>query len=132
MASRLEEFNAMKIKIGNAIAKGDRAFLNEKIHVVDHAAERERKLSNPKKSTKVIFNCRTPEQYKEFQAAKEAYFEIAIDPHIAVDCIIRALSAFSPNVIREWVKQGFGPGEPPPAAAIPTELPGQEVPEWLK
>jgi hypothetical protein len=131
MATRLEEFNAMKIKIGNAVAKGDQAFLNEKIHIVDHAAERERKIGNPKRSTRVMLNCRTPEQYKEFQAAKEAYFEVAVDPHIAIDCMIRALTAFSRNTIADWVKQGFGPGEPPPKAHIPAR-PADDEPDWMK
>jgi hypothetical protein len=124
MASLLEEFNAMKIRVAKAMAMNDQATLNAKIHIVDHQAERERKRTNPKKSTKVMLNCRTPEQWKEFQMAKEPYFEIAGDPHIAIDCIIRALRSFSAETIQEWVKQGFEPGAGPgpPKATIPKWL----------
>lgn len=135
MPTRLEQFNSDKIAIAKAMAKNDQTFLHEKVHVVDVEAERERKLKNPKKSTKIILNCRTPEQWKEMHAAKEPYFEIAVDPQIAIDCMIRALSAFSKETIAEWVKQGFSPGEPPPKANIPNEPLGGEIPEeldWLK
>jgi len=119
MATLQEEFNAMKIKIAKAMATGDTATLNRQIHIVDHEAERERKRTNPKKSTKVMLNCRTPEQWKEFQMAKEPYFEIAGDPHIAIDCLIRALKFFDAETIRQWVKDGFEPGAGPPKANIP-------------
>ena len=123
MATLLEEFNAMKIKIAAALAKNDQATLNRKIHIVDHEAERERKRTNPKQSTKVIFNCRTPEQWKEFQMVKEPYFEICGDPHIAIDCMIRALREHHAE-ISKWVEEGHQAG--PPKAELP------DVPEWLK
>ena len=119
MASLLDEFNAMKIKIAKAMATNDQATLHRQIHIVDHEAERERKRTNPKKSTKVMLNCRTPEQWKEFQMAKEPYFEIAGDPHIAIDCLIRALKSFDAETIRQWVKDGFEPGAGPQKAEIP-------------
>jgi hypothetical protein len=126
MADLIDEFNRLKVLVAKATATGDTALLHRKIHIIDHEAERERKLNNPQKSTRVIFNCRTAGQYKEFQAAKEPFFEIAGDPHIAVDCIIRALSAFSADTIREWVKGGHEPGPAPPKAELPN------IPDWLK
>jgi len=125
MATLLEEFNAMKIKVAAAMAKNDQAALNRKIHIVDHEAERERKRTNPKQSTKAVFNCRTPEQWKEFQMAKEVYFEVAVDPHIAIDCIIRALKSHSAEEIKKWVEDGHQQG--PPKAELPDDIPG-----WLK
>jgi hypothetical protein len=127
MASLLEEFNAMKIKVAAAQAKGDQAALNEKVHVVFHSAERKRKATNPTGSTRIMLNCRTPEQWKEFQMAKEVYFEEAVDPHIAVDLMIRALTAFSRETIRGWAKDGQPEaGPPPPKAEIP------ELPDFLR
>jgi hypothetical protein len=79
------------------------------LHVVDQKAEKKRKLENPKGSTRRIFNCRTPEQYKELNGALEPYYEEAIDPQIAIDCIIKALRAFSRQTIRTWVNAGHEP-----------------------
>ena len=95
MASLLDEFNALKIKVAKAMATGNEAALKEKIHVVFHSEEEKRKRTNPSKSTRIMLNCRTPEQWKEFQMAKERYFEVAVDPHLAIDCMVRALNAFS-------------------------------------
>src|SRR5579859_4911992 len=119
MATLLDEFNAMKIKVAKAMQTGNEAILHEPVHVVYHTEEAKRKRTNPSRSTRIIFNCRTPEQWKEMHAAKEPYFEIAVDPHVAVDCIIRALNAQSRETIAEWIKQGFEPGQPPPKAEIP-------------
>jgi hypothetical protein len=79
------------------------------LHIVDQKAEKQRKLENPSGSTRRVFNCRTPEQYKEFNAALEPYFEEAVDPQIAIDCIIKALRAFSRPTIRGWVNAGHEP-----------------------
>lgn len=89
-----------------------------KLHIVDHAEEKERRLANPKKSIRVVLNCRTPEQYAEFQQVKERYFDAATDPHIAIDLIIRALLAGDPEA---WLREGQQDG--PPQA---------EIPSWLK
>lgn len=97
------------------------------VHIVDHEKERERKLTNPKGSTIVRLNCRTPEQYSQFQAAKEVYFEEAKDPQIAIDLIIKALTAFSRGTIREWIRQGHDEAPGPPKAKLPPDLPA-----WLK
>ena len=88
------------------VAMADKGAGSHMVHIVDAKEERERKLKNPKNSMKRIFNCRTPEQYKEFNAALEPYFEEAVDPHLAIDLVVKALSAFSRNVIRDWVRQG--------------------------
>lgn len=108
------------------------------IHVVDAKAEKERKLTNPKNSTKRIFNCRTPEQWKELNVVLEPYYEEAIDPHIAIDLVIKALAAFSRATIAAWVKAGRDehPG-PPKAEPIPGEEWFQppadgELPDFLK
>jgi hypothetical protein len=119
MGSLIEEFNAMKIQVAKALAKNDQAALHRQIHIVDHEAERERKRTNPKKSTKVMLNCRTPDQWKEFQMAKEKYFETAVDPHLAIDCMVRALNSHSAEEIARWVKEGFEPGIGPPKANVP-------------
>jgi hypothetical protein len=79
------------------------------LHVVDHRAEKARKLTNPAGSTRRVFNCRTPDQYREFNVALEPYFEEAVDPHMAIDCIIRALRAFSRGTIRGWIQSGHEP-----------------------
>ena len=78
---------------------------NNSIHIVDHAAEKERKLTNPKGTTRRVFNCRTAEQWTEFNKVLERYYDEAVDPHIAIDLIIKALGAFSPETIRGWANQ---------------------------
>jgi hypothetical protein len=115
MATLLEEFNALKIKIATAQAKGDTATLNKKIHIIDHEAERERKLRNPQKSTRVILDCRTADGYKEFQAEKERFFDIAVDPHIAISLLTRALHETSDEQIKAWLNEGH-----------------TDVPEWMR
>ena len=118
MASVKEEFESLKIRI----AKGEG---NEIIHVVDHAAERKRKRTNPSKSTRISLNCRTPEQWSEFQMAKEKYFDVVSDPHVALDLMIRALNLPDEDVLKEWLASGHQhpgdvkPGPPPPRAQIP-------------
>jgi hypothetical protein len=119
MGSLLDEFNSMKIRVAAALAKNDQAALHRQIHIVDHEAERERKRTNPKKSTKIMLNCRTPDQWKAMQMAKEKYFEVAVDPHLAIDCMVRALNAHSAEEIAQWVKDGFEPGIGPPKANVP-------------
>ena len=94
--------------LANLVEKGKG--LNS-IHVVDLEAEKERKLTNPKGSTRRVFNCRTPDQWKKFNEALEPYYDGAQDPHIAIDLIIKALTAFSPQTIADWVKQETA-GEP--------------------
>lgn len=103
--------------LANLVEKNQGAHV---IHVVDHKKERTRKLTNPDGTTKRIFNCRTPEQWKELNVALEPYYEEAVDPHIAIDLIIKALGAFTRETIRGWVKDGNGAGPgPPPSERIP-------------
>ena len=117
--------------LGKRIDKGEGSHV---IHIVDQAAEKERKRKNPERSTRMMLYCRTPVQWSEMQIQKERYMEIAVDPHIGIDCMIRALGAFSRSTIAEWVKQGFGPGDPPPKAEIPPyQGPSEaELPDWMK
>jgi hypothetical protein len=119
MATLLEEFNAMKIKIAKAQATGDVAALNKKIHIIDHEAERERKIKNPDKSTRVVIACRTPDAYAAFQKEKERFFDLAVDPHIAIDLLIRALHETTDDRIRSWLTEGE-------TAAAPA------IPDWMK
>jgi len=119
MASLLEEFNSLKIKVAAAQAKGDTATLNKRIHIVDHEAERERKIRNPQKSTRVMIDCRTPDAYKGFQVEKERFYDIAVDPHIAIDLLIRALHETTDEKIRGWLKEG-------------EEIPDEPMPAWMK
>ena len=116
MATLLEEFNTMKIRVAAAQAKGDTATLNKKIHIIDHEAERERKIRNPQKSTRVILDCKTPDAYKLFQLEKERFYEIATDPHIAIDLLIRALHQVTDEQIRAWLNEGQE----------------SEMPEWMR
>jgi hypothetical protein len=89
------------------------------IHVVDLKAEKERKLKNPKGSTKRVFNCRTPEQLIELNTKLEPFYEEAVDPHIAIDLIVRALNV-PRETIRSWVHEGEEERQgPPPAAPLP-------------
>lgn len=106
MATVREEFELLKAKIHAGKE-------NEIVHVVWHEQERRRKLQNPNRSTRVMLNCRTPEQWKQFQAAKEKYFELAKDPQIGIDLMIRALIAGHAH-IASWLNEG------------------QEEPEWMK
>ena len=119
MATIKQEFESLKIRIN----KGEGEKL---IHVVDHDAERKRKRTNPSKSTRVLLNCRTPEQWSEFQMAKEVYYDVAGDPHVAIDLFIRALKAQPEETLRAWLAEGHqqeGDRVQPPKA---------EIPEWLK
>jgi len=122
MATIKEEFESLKIRI----AKGEG---NKTIHVVDHDAELKRKRTNPAKSTRVTLNCRTPEQWSEFQMAKERYFELAKDPQVALDLLIRALNAPSKDVLELWLADGLeqpGDAPRPPKSELPN------IPDWLK
>jgi hypothetical protein len=101
--TKQELFNQLKIDI----AKGEG---QHSVHVVDHAKERERVKKN-EKSTKVYFNCYSPEAWKEFKSEKDRYFTISVDPRIAVELMTRALKAFSNQTLREWIEQGHE-GEP--------------------
>jgi hypothetical protein len=69
------------------------------------------------------------------QMAKEPYFELAGDPHIAIDLIVRALTAFSEHTILEWAKQGYEKrARPvgPPRGELPAAPAEDEMPEWMK
>ena len=123
MATIKEEFESLKIRI----AKGEGS---KTIHVVDHDAERQRKRTNPGKSTRVTLNCRTPEQWTEFQMAKERFFEICSDPHIALDLMIRALKAPDEATLRAWLESGHQQEGDRPAGPPKSELP--DIPSWLK
>jgi hypothetical protein len=120
VATIKEEFESLKIRIG----KGEGG---QMIHVIDHAKERERKRTNPEKSKRISLNCRTPAQWTEFQMAKERYFEVISDPHVALDLMIRALKAPTDDELKAWLASGHQQegdvGPPPPKA---------EFPEWAK
>jgi hypothetical protein len=101
------------------------------IHVVDEKAEKERKLTNPKKSTKKVLNCRTPQQWVEWNQAEERFFDLARDPHIAIDLMIRALKAPDAATLEAWLADGHTtPGDVKPGPAPQkAEMPG---PDWLR
>jgi hypothetical protein len=124
MATVKEEFESLKIRIN----KGEGGKV---IHVVDHDAEVKRKRTNPSKSTRIILNCRTPEQWTELQMAKERYFVIAVDPHLALDLIVRALNQMDDQTLRAWLAEGHqNPGDVTPGPAPQkAEFP---APDWLK
>lgn len=102
------------------------------IHVVDHDAERKRKRTNPSKSTRISLNCRTPEQWSEFQLAKERFFDVVSDPHVALDLMIRAMKLPTEDELRAWLADGHQqPGDVTPGPAPPkAELP--DLPSWMK
>lgn len=107
LATIKEEFELLKAKI--LAGKG-----NHVIHVVDHEAERKRKRENPNQSTRIIFNARTPDAWRKFQIQKDRFFTTAVDPHIAVDLITRALEQVPDETLRAWMAEG------------------EEVPDWAK
>jgi hypothetical protein len=122
---KIELFNQLKIDI----AKGE---AHDPVHMVDHIKEKQRKRTNPSKSTRISLNCRTPEQWTEFQMAKEKYFDVISDPHVALDLMIRALKAPDDETLKAWLASGhqqsgdITPGPAPPRAEIPN------LPSWLK
>lgn len=76
-----------------------------------------------------MLDCRTPEQWTEVHMAKEVYFEVAGDPHVAIDLLIRALKAHPIETLRAWLAEGHQhPGDVKPGPAPPKA----EIPEWLK
>jgi hypothetical protein len=109
MATVKEEFELLKAKI--LAGKS-----HEQIHIIYHDKERKRKLENPQQSTRVVLNLRNPETYKEFNREKERFFDIAVDPHIALHLLIRALRETTDETIRRWLTEGEA----------------EEVPEWAK
>jgi hypothetical protein len=111
------------------------------IHIVDLREEKQRKLTNPKKSTKRLINCRTPEQWTELNAALEPFYEVAVDPHVAIDLIVRALASVTRATIASWLQEGSeAPPGPEPAvvpgdewfAEHPDAQAADELPEFLK
>lgn len=115
MATIKEEFESMKIRI----AKGEGSKV---IHIVDHEAEKKRRRNNPENSTKIYLNCYSPQGWRAIQTQKDRYFTLAVDPHIAIDLMARALAAFSDSVLRDWIEQGHSkPGEAPP-----------DTPDWMR
>lgn len=97
--------------------------------MVDHAAERKRKRTNPYKSTRIMLDCRTPEQWTEVHMAKERYFVLAVDPHLSIDLIIRALKQPTDEQLKAWLESGHQhPGDVKPGPAPPRA----EIPDWLK
>jgi hypothetical protein len=115
--------------LANLVEKGGSEHM---VHVVDLAEEKKRKLTNPTNATKRMLNCRTPEQWKELNAALEPYYEEAVDPHIAIDLIIRALRTQPRETIREWVSEGHG-APPSPSERMPgDEWFEDDLPEALR
>jgi len=120
MATVKEEYELLKAKI---LAGKE----NETIHVVWHDQERKRKQENPKKSTRMSIDCRTPDAWSAMQMEKERYFAVAIDPHIAIEFMIRALREVDDAKLREWLAEGHqqeGDLLPGPPKAV--------IPEWLR
>lgn len=113
--------------LANLVEKGSG---ERPVHIVDHAEEKRRKLTNPRKSTKKILNCRTPEQWTEWNAAEERFFDIAVDPHLALDLMIRALKAPDEATLRAWLAEGHQQEGDRPAGPPKSELP--DIPSWLK
>lgn len=122
MGTLKEEFELLKIRINNGEG-------NKIIHVVDHEAERRRKTENPAKSTRVVVDCRTPELWTAFQLQKERFMQVAVDPGIAVELIVRALRTVSDGQLKSWLAEGkqdeAEAALSPPKAEIPE-------PDWLK
>ena len=123
MPTKQELFTQLKIDL----AKGEGQHM---VHLVDHVAEQKRKRTNPGKSTRVSLNCRTPEQWSEFQMCKERFFEICSDPHVALDLMIRALKAPNEATLRAWLAEGHQQEGDRPAGPSKAELPS--IPDWLK
>jgi hypothetical protein len=101
----LEEFNAMKIKVAAAIAKGDNATLHGKIHVVDHTAERKRKTT-PGAQTRFGLDCGTNEVYRELFVEWERILGEVKNKTMAVDFVIRGLRMVDKRQIDEWRNEG--------------------------
>ena len=120
MPTKKELFNQLKIDL----AKGQGEHM---VHLVDHAEERERRAINPNRSTKMFINCYSTEGWRLMQMQKDRYFTIGVDPHIAVDLMIRALAAFNDATLRGWVDQGHQAPE-----GAPPGPPKAELPEWMK
>jgi hypothetical protein len=125
MATLLDEFNAMKIKVAKAMAENDLAALHRKIHIVDQEAERTRRRTNPDKSTKVYLKCYSPENWKRFSTQKDRYFTIAVDPEIAIEMICRALEWIDDFTLRQWISGGHEQEEPDAVAE-------EDLPDWAK
>jgi hypothetical protein len=127
MADLIDEFNRLKVIVAKATATGNTAVLHKKIHVAHLDDEVKRKRTNPAKSVRVVLNCRTPEQWTEFQMAKERFFQIAVDPHLALDLMIRTLKIPNDETLKEWLADGHQQTGDRPAGP-----PKAELPDWLK
>ena len=111
MATILEEFNALKLKI--AAGKG-----NEPIHIVYHSQEKKRKLS-PGKQTRFLFDCGTNETYrdiaKEYERILGQVKNLSIARHMMAEELLVALKALSPTEITKRMFEGEG-----------------ELPDWMR
>lgn len=111
MATILEEFNALKLKI--AAGKG-----NEPIHIVYHSQEKKRKLS-PGKQTRFLFDCGTNETYrdiaKEYERILEQVKNVTIARHMVAEDFLESLKRLTPTEIAKKVFEGEG-----------------ELPEWMR
>lgn len=117
MATVKEEFELLKTKI--LAGKG-----GEKIHVVWHEAERQRRRENKKQSTRFAMETYSPQSYSELHEERERFIRIAVDPSLAVQLMIRALAAPDESTLRQWLKDGpVHPGDQPTKA---------EIPDWAK
>ena len=102
IATVKEEFERLKALINAGKEQ-------ERIHIVYTDRDARKRQENPQKSTRIVFNTYSADAYAEFYKQKERYFKIAVDPHLAVDLMIRALAAFSDATVRDWVEQGHSP-----------------------
>lgn len=79
---------------------------NEVIHVVMTERQAKQRRENPKKSTRVTLNVYSPEAYSELHVQRERYFQLAVDPHLAISMMIRALRQVPDQTIRDWLNEG--------------------------
>ena len=111
MATILEEFNALKLKI--AAGKG-----NEPIHIVYHSQEKKKRLT-PGKQTRWTLDCGTNELYREIYQEYERILEqvknVTIARHIIGDEVLLALKGLTTTKIAKRMFEGEG-----------------ELPDWMQ
>jgi len=111
LATVLEELNRLKALVYSGHE-------NEIVHVVMTEREAKRRRENPKKSTRLSMEMYSPEAYSEFHVERERFFQVAKDPRIAVDMLIRALRQVDDETLRKWLQDGAQESD--------------EIPAWLK
>ena len=117
MATILEEFNALKLKI----AAGKE---NEVVHIVYVDQERARKRTNkgPKPQTRFIVDCGTPEIFKDLFTEYDRILTQVTNKTMALSIIVDWLRALTPERIQKKLTAGEQVTKPPKS----------NLPEWLK